>query len=120
MTYPTKLPKKKYWYHGTTRDRAKQIIDSGFLKDMSFGLYFANRSDYASTFAHMRDWTHSQPIAVFKIPTKRIPNILLGIDHDPKYFPSDLITAVSFDCEITISEKDIQGWYEYPKKEAAE
>ena len=119
MTYPTKLPKKKYWYHGTTLDRAKQIINYGVIKDMGFGLYFANRRDYASTFAHMRDWTYSQPIAVFKIPTKRIPNIMLGTDHNPKYFPTDLVTAVSFDCEIAISRDDIEGYYEY-HKEAAE
>jgi hypothetical protein len=114
-----KLPKKKYWYHGTTLDKAKTIISEGVLRDMGYGLYFANRNDYASTFAHMRDLPNfDQSVVVFKIPAKQIPNIELGCDHNPSSFPSDLITAVSYDCNIPVNHNHIQGHYEYSKETA--
>lgn len=115
-----KLPKKKYWYHGTTIDKAENIISEGVLRDMSFGLYFANRNDYASTFAHLRDWpNYDKTVVVFKIPTGEIPNIEIGCDYDPSAFPKDLITAVAFGCEIPVNPTHIQGYYEY-RKEAQE
>lgn len=111
-----KLPKKKkHWYHATTIDKAEKIINQGLLKDISgLGLYFANRCDYAAGFVHMNDIPNfDQPVVVFKIPTKDIPNIQLGCDHNPAFFPKDLITAVSFGCEIPVSINNYDCTYEY-------
>ena len=104
----TKLPKKKYWYHGTTVDKCHSIIEAG-LQDKSFGLYFANRRDYAGTFARMADRYKNAKshVVIFKIPAERIPNLELGCDHNPIFFPKDLTTAVSYDCTIPVTVDDI-------------
>ena len=108
-----KLPKKKYWYHGTTVEKCDSIMESG-LKDTWAGLYFANRRDYAGNFARMkdRDINAKSHVVVFKIPTERIPNLELGCDHNPMFFPKDLIAAVSYDCSIPVTMDDICAeWY---------
>lgn len=115
------LLENKYWYHATTVKKTAEIFTDTFgnrsrkgtLEDKAFGLYFANTADYAGSFVRMNDMLNpTSHIVVFKIARDRIPNIELGTDHNPMFFPKDLITAVSYGAKIPVTLNDICAeWY---------
>lgn len=114
MAYPRRLPKRKYWYHGTTIENAVKILDEGGLKNRVFGIYFANTAQYAGGFARQRSQhTQSNEIVVFKIPTKRLKNLELGTDHDPSFYPKDLVTAMTNELLVPVFREDICAHYIY-------
>jgi len=112
-----KLPKIKYWYHATTFDNAHSIIRDGKIKASMFGTYFANTSKYALGFVMLRHMGEIEEIAVFKIPRSRLPGLELGNDHNPVFFPKDLITSVIY-SDVDISHEDCR-FYEYDTIEEA-
>jgi hypothetical protein len=113
------LPKKKYWYHGTTVEKTQEIFKTGILEDKEFGLYFANRRDYAGNFARLADLHKARShIVVFKIAMARIPNPEVGTDHLPLFFPKDLIVAVSHGAKIPVTLDDICAEWYYGKETA--
>lgn len=117
--YPACLPKKKYWYHGTTVERTQEIFKTGILMDRGFGLYFANRRDYAGNFARLADLNKPRShIVVFKIATDRIPKPEVGTDHSLLSFPKDLIVAVSHGAKIPVTLDDICAEWYYGKETA--
>ena len=105
-----KLPKLKYWYHATTLDRANQIIFDGYIKPGWIdGIYLANTENYASGFVRMRG---NSKWAVFKIPRKRlnVKSLTISDDHNPSFFPEDLICARYSEPQIDITEDDVECW----------
>ena len=105
------LPKIKYWYHATSYKNSIDILNDGKIKASVFGTYFANTSRYAEGFVRMKNQGPVHLIAVFKIPTSRLPGLELGNDHSPAFFPKDLITSVIYrDVDVTVDDCEL---YEY-------
>jgi hypothetical protein len=103
-----RLPKLKYWYHATTVDRAEKILQDGCIKAAWVdGIYLANTNPYAGGFVRMRG--HSE-WAVFKIPRSRldVKKIAVSDDHNPRFFPKDLIAVRYLDQEISVSTQDVE------------
>ena len=112
-----KLPKKKYWYHGTSYDCVKKIMQTG-LKGHYDATYFVNRRDYAASFGRMR-YLDADHIAVLKIPAQRLSNLEISYDHNPSFFPKDLVSVVNYSNQpITVKEKDVCGVWSYKQREA--
>ena len=129
-----KLPKRKYWYHGTSVDCVPNIVAEGLR---GWGIYFANTRNYAANFARQQfntplEFTPEQnqlrygvkhkptaeKIAVLKIATDRIPEIELSYDHSPVFYPKDLVCAVSFADSISVDYEDVcDKIYVFPKTE---
>ena len=110
-----KVPKLKYLYHATSNERAELILKDGIIKPSFDGIYFTNSVRYASGFVKMRgleEW------AVFKIPSSRINRkyLHLGDDHNPRFFPKDLIVTVYLGGIIEVSEDDVD-YYEIDHEE---
>lgn len=99
MTYPRHLPQQAVWYHGTTVTKAKQIIESGYLRS-GLGVYFANTLEGALNFGLDSD---QDTVAVFCVPTDGICDLELSTDHDPEQYPEGLVCAVT-DTKVEVTD----------------
>lgn len=100
-----KLPKLKYWYHATSIEKAHEIVWAGYIKPSFDGIYFANSSQYAGGFMRMRgleEWV------TFKIPRDRLDakQLFLGQDHNPSFYPKDLVVAQYDGGIVFVNEED--------------
>ena len=116
--YPTKLPRRKYWYHGTTLEGARQIQKDGVIKPGWYAVWLTS-NDWAIHFAHQKAQTalamkllHKQSydifnyenFGVFKIPTSSLDHdkMHLSLDHAPKFFPG--MVAMEYHGEIPVED----------------
>jgi hypothetical protein len=84
-----------YVYHATSIENYRSILNDGVIKD-NFGVYFANKQDYAQAFCEMRSvFSLGDEFGVIKIRKDNLRKVyknkfLLSHDHNPAFYPKDL------------------------------
>jgi hypothetical protein len=101
------LPKAKYWYHGTSIEAIRSILDDGFLRSSGDGIYFTNTSNNAGTFCAMRGLSK---YAVIKVPRQVIVDRLLP-SHDHGYhLPVGCYFAVYTGDKVAVTDDMVEFW----------
>jgi hypothetical protein len=89
-----------YVYHATSEENYTKILQDGVLKANMWGVFFANKRNYAENFIFLgRDIKPGTRFAVIKIRKdklrKKFKNkFTLSDDHNEKFFPKDLRSYV--------------------------
>jgi len=117
--YPNRLPRRKYWYHGTTYENAKMIMRDGVIKPSWYAVWLTCEK-WASNFAQFNtqralgqkvlakqdyDIRDYQECVVFKIPTASLDykKMNLSYDHNPDFYRG--MVALEYHGEISVELK---------------
>lgn len=100
-----------YVYHATSEENYTKILQDGVLKANMWGVFFANKRNYAENFIFLGlDKKPGTRFAVIKIHKdklrKKFKNkFTLSDDHNAKFFPKDLRSYVCAE-DVNLAELD--------------